>query len=122
MKYKKLTFLEAAKYLADKANIPLQIEGQENDKISRQKELLYKINVEAARYYFANLQKDKIAKEYFLKRGIKEETIKRFGLGYSHDTWQGVINFLRTKGYKNDLLYEAGLVSKNEKTGNIYDR
>jgi len=122
MKYKKLTFLEAAKYLADKANIPLQIEGQENDKISRQKELLYKVNVEAARYYFANLQKDKIAKEYFLKRGIKEETIKRFGLGYSHDTWQGVINYLRVKGYKDNLLFEAGLISKSEKTGNTYDR
>jgi len=122
MKYKKLTFQEAAKYLADKANIPLQIEGQENDKISRKKELLYKVNVEAARYYFANLQRTKVSKEYFLKRGIKEETIKRFGLGYSLDSWQGVINYLRAKGYKDNLLLEAGLVSKNEKTGNTYDR
>lgn len=122
MKYKKLNFLEAAKYLADKVNIPLQIEGQENDKISRKKELLYKVNVEAARYYFANLQKNKIAKEYFLKRGIKEETIKRFGLGYSHDSWQGTINYLRIKGYKDNLLFEAGLISKNEKSGNTYDR
>ena len=122
MKYKKFTFLEAAKYLADKANITLQIEGQENNKVSRKKELLYKINVEAARYYFANLQNNKIAKEYFLKRGIKEETIKRFGLGYSHDNWHGIINGLRTKGYKDDLLFEAGLISKNEKTGNTYDR
>lgn len=122
MKYKKLTFLEAAKYLADKANIPLQIRGQENDIISQKKELLYKVNVEAARYYFANLQKNKIAKEYFLKRGIKEETIKRFGLGYSYDSWQGVINYLKTKGYKDNILFEAGLVSKSEKKGNIYDR
>jgi DNA primase len=122
MKYKKLTFLEAAKYLADKANIQLLIEGQEDDRVSKKKEILYNANVEAARYYFANLQSFKISKDYFLKRGIKEETIKRFGLGYAHDSWQGVINFLRTKGYKNDLLYEAGLVSKNEKTGNVYDR
>ena len=122
MKYKKLTFLEAAKYLADKANIPLQIEGQENSKVSKKKELLYKVNVDAARYYFANLQNFKTAKEYFLKRGMKEDTIKRFGLGYAHDSWKGIINFLRTKGYKDDLLLEAGLISKNEKTGNIYDR
>jgi len=122
MKYKKLAFLEAAKYLADKASIPLQIEGQENSRISKKKELLYKVNVDAARYYFANLQNFKIAKEYFLKRGMKEETIKRFGLGYSHDSWKGIINFLRTKGYKDDLLLEAGLISKNEKTGNVYDR
>lgn len=122
MKYKKLIFLEAAKYLADKANIILQIEGQENNQISRKKELLYKTNVDAARYYFANLQNNKIAKEYFLKRGIKEETIKRFGLGYSHDNWHGVINGLRSKGYKDDLLFEAGLISKNEKNGSTYDR
>ncbi|WP_297427032.1 DNA primase [Clostridium sp.] len=122
MKYKKLTFVEAAKYLADKANIPLEMKSQENNQISRKKELLYKINVEAARYYFANLQKDKVAKEYFLKRGVKEETIKRFGLGYSSDSWHGVMNYLRSKGYKNDLLLEAGLVSKNEKTGNVYDK
>lgn len=122
MKYKKLTFVEAAKYLADKANIPLEMHNQENSKVSQKKELLFKINVEAARYYFANLQNNKTAKEYFLKRGIKEETIKRFGLGYSHDSWHGVMNYLRTKGYKNDFLLEAGLVSQNEKTGNVYDK
>lgn len=122
MKYKKLTFLEAAKYLADKANIPLQMRGQEDNKISRKKELLYKVNVEAARYYFANLQKNRVAKEYFLKRGIKEETIKRFGLGYSQDSWHGLINYLKTRGYNDNILVEAGLVSKSEKKGNIYDR
>ncbi|AGX42114.1 DNA primase [Clostridium saccharobutylicum] len=122
MKYKKLTFLEAAKYLADKVNIPLQTSGQENNKISLKKELLYKVNVEAARYFFANLQRTKDAKEYFLKRGIKEEIIKRFGLGYSHDSWQGLINYLRKKGYKDDLLLDAGLTSKSEKTGKNYDR
>lgn len=122
MKYKRLTFLEAAKFLADKANIPLEIAGHENNKVSRKKELLYKVNVDAARYYFASLQKNKTAKEYFLKRGIKEETIKRFGLGYAQDSWKGIINYLRTKGYKNDLLLEAGLISNNEKTGNVYDR
>lgn len=122
MKYKKFTFIEAAKYLADKANITLQTEGKENNEISRKKELLFKINVEAARYYFANLQNNKIAKEYFLKRGIKEDTIKRFGLGYSRESWHDMINYLRAKGYKEDLLFEAGLISKSEKTKNTYDR
>ena len=122
MKYKKFTFLEAAKYLADKANISLQIKGKENNLISQKKDILYKLNVETARYYFANLQRNKKAKEYFLKRGIKEETIKRFGLGYSQDSWQGLINYLKSKGYKDNLMIEAGLVSKSEKKGNIYDK
>ncbi len=122
MKYKKFTFLEAAKYLADKANISLQIKGKENNLISQKKDILYKLNVETARYYFANLQRNKNAKEYFLNRGIKEETIKRFGLGYSQDSWQGLINYLKSKGYKDNLMIEAGLVSKSEKKGNIYDK
>lgn len=63
-----------------------------------------------------------MAKEYFLKRGIKEETIKRFGLGYSQDSWHGLTNYLRTKGYKDNLLLEAGLISKSEKSGNVYDK
>lgn len=122
MKYKKLTFVEAAKYLADKANIPLQLKEHGNTEISKKNELLFKINVEAAKYYFSNLQKNKAAKDYFLRRGIKEETIRRFGLGYSLDDWHGLINYLRRKGYKNDLLIEAGLVSKSEKSGNMYDK
>ena len=122
MKYKNYTFLEAAKYLADKANISLNVKGSENNAVAKKKELLYKVNVEAARYYFANLQRNKSSKEYFLKRGIKEETIKKFGLGYSLDGWHNLINYLKSKGYKDNILLEAGLVSKSEKKGNIYDR
>ena len=122
MKYKNYTFLEAAKYLADQANISWNIRGNENNAVVKKKELLYKVNVDAARYYFANLQRNKSSKEYFLKRGIKEETIKKFGLGYSLDGWHNLINYLRSKGYKDNILLEAGLVSRSEKKGNIYDR
>ncbi|SFC63179.1 DNA primase [Clostridium uliginosum] len=122
MKQKKLTFVETAKYLADKSNIPLNLQGQERPQVSKKKEMLYNVNVESGRYYFANLQRIMVAKDYFLNRGIKEETIKKFGLGYSNDSWRDLINYLRGKGYKDNLLLEAGLVSKNEKKGNIYDR
>ena len=122
MKYNKLTFQEAVKQLADKAGIPLEIRGHEDNKLSQKKELLFKVNVEAARYFFANLQKTKMAKDYFLRRGIKEEVIKRFGLGYAFDGWHGLISYLRNKGFKDNLLLEAGLISRSEKSGNTYDR
>ena len=122
MKYKKLTFQEAVKYLADKAGIPLEIRGHEDSRMSQKRDLLFKVNVEAARYFFANLQKTKMAKDYFLRRGIKEEVIKRFGLGYAFDSWHGLINYLRNKGFRDNLLLEAGLISKSEKSGNTYDR
>ncbi|WP_294393861.1 DNA primase [uncultured Clostridium sp.] len=122
MKYKKLTFQEAAKYLADKAGIPLETGNSRESQITRKKDLLYKVNTEAARYYFYNLQRTSFAKEYFLKRGIKEEVIKRFGLGYAQDGWHNLIAYLRKKGFNDNLLLEAGLISKSEKSGNTYDR
>lgn len=68
------------------------------------------------------MQKIHLAKDYFLNRGIKEATIKKFGLGYSKNSWRDLITYLRAKGYKDDFLIEAGLVSKNQEKGNIYDR
>lgn len=73
MKYKKFNFIEAAKYLAGKANIPLQIEDSQNSKISEKKELFYKINVEAARYYYSNLQKIKLQKSILLSEALKKK-------------------------------------------------
>ena len=63
MKYKKLTFQEAAKYLADKAGIPLEMGNSRESQITKKKDLLYKVNTEAARYYFYNLQKTKTQKK-----------------------------------------------------------
>ncbi|MDR5586632.1 MULTISPECIES: DNA primase [Clostridium] len=122
MKQKNLTFVEAVKYLANKANIPINLHSNETPQFIKKREILYKINVETGRYYFTNLQKIHLAKDYFLNRGIKEATIKKFGLGYSKNSWRDLITYLRTKGYKDDFLIEAGLVSKNQEKGNIYDR
>ena len=122
MKYKKLNFLEAAKYLADKASITLNMGSKENSAVSKKKLLMYKINVDSARYFFANLQKNKYSKDYFLNRCIKEETIKRYGLGYSIDNWHALMNYLKKRGYKEEILLEAGLILRSEKKGNLYDR
>ena len=122
MKQKKMDFVEALKYLAERANIPLEIGDQESTELSKKKELLYKVNVETGRFFFANLMKNRISKEYFLNRGIKESTIKRFGLGYANDSWNNLLYHLKNKGYKEDLLIDAGLVLKSEKKGTLYDR
>ena len=121
MKNRNLNFIEACKVLAEKANIRLDLGNGEESKVVKKKELLYKVNVEAARYFFSNLQRDKISKEYFTNRGIKEVTIKRFGLGYAKDGWQNLINYLKKRGYSESIMLEAGLVSRSQK-GRIYDR
>ena len=121
MKNRNLNFIEACKVLAEKANIRLDLGNGEESKVVKKKELLYKVNVEAARYFFSNLQRDKNSKEYFANRGIKEITIKRFGLGYAKDGWQNLRTHLKRKGFNDELMLEAGLVLKSQK-GTIYDR
>ena len=122
MKQKNKNFIEAIKYLAERARIPLEIGKGESSQITKKRELLYKINKEAGRFFFSNLTKVKKAKEYFLNRGIDENTIKKFGLGYSLDMWQGLIDHLLSKGYKYSDLLDDGLILKGKNANNYYDR
>lgn len=122
MKNRNMPFVEAVKYLADRANIRIESEQGRISPTAKKREILYKVNVEAARFFYSNLKNTREAKEYFLNRGIKEETIKKFGLGFAKDSWNNLILHLRKLGFKDDLLLEAGLVSTSERTGNKYDR
>ena len=122
MKQKNYTFIEAVKFLAERANIPIQLENSKQSAVSKQKDILYKINVEAARFYFSNLENNNMAKEYFENRGIKNSTIRKFGLGYAKDGWTNIIYYLKRRGFSDKQLIEAGLVIKNENRGTIYDR
>lgn len=122
MKEKDLPFIEAVKYLANRANIPLEMNNGEKSKSAKKKDLLYRVNVEAAKFFFSNLMNNQNAKEYFLNRGIKEETIKKFGLGFANDSWNSLMFYLRKKGINDVLLEEAGLISVNKEKGRKYDR
>ena len=73
------------------------------------------------RYYYSNLLKNKIAMEYFLRRGINENILRKFGLGYSLEGWQNSVNYLKKLGISENLMLETGFVVKSEK-GRIYDR
>ncbi|MCY6354869.1 DNA primase [Clostridium sp. ZS2-4] len=120
MKTKNMPFIEALKYLADKANIELDLQGTNN--VQRDKsERLYKINVEAARYYFNNLQKEKKITQYFTGRGILSSTIRKFGLGYAPKGWNNLMNYLKAKGYSELDLLNAGLIIRG-KNNSAYDR
>ena len=122
MKQKNMEFIDALKYLAEKANILLEVWDGESSELTKKKELLYKVNVEAARFFFNNLMMSRETKEYFLNRGIKEITIKRFGLGYAKEGWNNLIYHLKRNGFKEEILLEAGLVLRSEKKGTLYDR
>ncbi|WP_411683042.1 DNA primase [Clostridium thailandense] len=120
MKTKNLTFPEAVKLLADRANIDLELDD-ENKTQKNNFEKLYKINVESARYFFYCLQKNENAKRYLINRGITETTIRRFGLGYSVDRWDGLLKHLKAKGFTELDMSTAGLIIKSQKNS-YYDR
>lgn len=122
MKQRNLEFMEALKVLAEKVNITLDLGSGESSEITKKREILFRANIETARIFFNNLMVNKAAKDYFLNRGIQESTIRKFGLGYGNDSWNNLIYQLRKKGLSNEIMLEAGLVIRNEKKGNIFDR
>lgn len=121
MKTKNLTFPEALKLLADKANIDLELDNDKDNNNKNSFEKLYKLNVLAARYFFKCLQEDVNAKKYLLNRGITESTIRRFGLGYSLNSWDGIFKHLKNKGFTELDMLTDGLIIKSQK-GSCYDR
>ncbi|OAA92472.1 DNA primase [Clostridium coskatii] len=121
MKLKKLTFPEALKILADRANIDLDENSNGNSNRKNTYEKLYKLNIEAARYFYNCLNKNKIAKSYMLNRGITEKTMNKFGIGYSVDSWNDMLIFLKKKGFTELDMLSDGLIIKSKK-GNYYDR
>ncbi|MBU3181590.1 DNA primase [Clostridium psychrophilum] len=121
MKDRNMTFPEAAEALAQRANISIDLHNDENNEQKDMYKKMYKINVDAARYFYDNLRKDKKAEIYFSNRGITELTMKKFGLGFSIDRWDGLLLYLKKKGYSTLDLLNIGLIIKSPK-GSYYDR
>ncbi|MGL4760268.1 MAG: DNA primase [Sarcina sp.] len=122
MKVRNLNFVEALKYLADRVNINIDFKKGEKDPRDEKKKVLRRINKETARYYFANLQKDTKIKEYFFRRGLTEQTLRSFGIGYAKDGWRETLGFLTGLGLSKDTMKETGLVIFNEEKNTSYDR
>lgn len=123
MKHINLEFVEALKLLADRANIVL-VEKDNNFDLQKQREkdVIFNINKEAARYFYENLTKDKRALNYLYSRGINIKTIRAYGLGYSQNNWDGILSFLTKKGYSETLIEKAGLTIKHSDGNRYYDR
>lgn len=119
MKTRNLSFIDSVKVLAERIHI--DIERYNENPQAHSNANLIKLNIEAARFFFNNLQFNKNAKKYFLNRGITEKTIRNFGLGYALDNWQGLLNYIKRKGYTELDLINAGLIIKSE-NGRLYDR
>jgi len=122
MKIEGVEFGDALRILAQKAGVELK---RQDPKLKTERQRLYEILELSCRFFEKQLEVSPTggeAKEYLLKRGVKEETIKKWRLGYAPDAWQGLSDFLVSRGYKREEIERAGLALKSEKTGNYFDR
>ena len=122
MKVEGVEFGDALRILAQKAGVELK---RQDPKLKTERQRLYEISELSCRFFEKQLEESlagKEAKKYLLDRGIKEENIKKWRLGYAPDIWEGLSNFLVSKNYRREEVEKAGLALKSEKTRNYYDR
>lgn len=124
MEYENYTFPEAMESLASRAGIDLPKKEltQEQKRQESMRHKLLEINARAANYYYAKLKSadGKIGYEYLKERGLGDETILRFGLGYAGQNSEELYNYLKSLGYDDRILRETGLFKMDEK--GVYDK
>ena len=121
-KISNLEYVEAVKLLASRVGMPMP---NEEDKAGEMRRKVLAINRDAARYFYDQLNKPTpeaaLAREYWRKRrGLSDNTIRRFGLGYAPDSYSDLLHYLKGRGYNEEELLESGLVRRSEK-GNLYN-
>ena len=121
MEYENFTFMEAVKYLADRAGIklPEQEYSREARAAADLKTVLLEVNKKAASFYYYQLRQEsgKQAYDYLKNRALSDETMKAFGLGYSSKYSDSLYRYLKEKGYSDQILKEAGLFTFDERQG-----
>lgn len=126
--YEKITFMDAVQKLAQRAGIELRINSKDPD-LSNELSKLFEINKAALKYFYRNLQnlsggeKDFIF-NYLDSRNIDTKMIEKFSIGYSHKSWDGLLNyFLEENIFTKSEIEKAGLLIKKENDeNNFYDR
>ena len=123
MELEGLSYPDAVRSLAKRAGMEVPEDEQYQSRY-RVQERLWALHKEAARFFHSQLYAPvgKQALEYALGRGLSKGILTTFGVGYAPDSWDSMVKALRGKGYTEEELITSGLVSKSQKTGNIFDR
>ncbi|MFW6200167.1 MAG: DNA primase, partial [Gemmatimonadota bacterium] len=119
-----MDFVEAVKWVGRRSGVEVREvrTGAEEDDHDRR---LYEANAFARRFYRERLEDEeegRAARSYLEERGIGEEAVERYGLGYAPDGWRALKEAAATHGIEESTLLEAGLVKESEKVDEAYDR
>ncbi len=125
MDAEKLTYVEAIKYLAQRAGMELP-DDVDDDRLRQEralKERLYAACKDAAMFYHAKLlsEEGKEAQKYLMGRNIDAATAAKFGLGYAPAGWDNLLKYMTGKGYSNEHLLAAGLIIQGKGKDKYYD-
>ncbi len=128
MEFENLDFPAAVRVLAERVGVVIPERSNEDRedasrRRSRQEQLL-EILDSAARWYAQLLQAEDGApgRQYLESRGVPEEVITDFGLGYARDAWDAVMQWASRRNYSADMIEAAGLLSRHEEKDHCYDR
>ncbi len=121
MQYENYTFQEALQTLAQRAGIELpkqEMSGRARQEADRRMRVL-EANKAAGRYFYAQLRmaQGQAGMEYFTKRGISREAMKKFGLGFANGASNDLYLYLCKEGFGDDILKDSGLVTIDERRG-----
>jgi DNA primase len=127
MKRDGMSFPEAARILSKQygINIPAKTMSKEQEMLRSERENLFAVNRQAVGFFYNNLLSAPSGKQavlYLEKRGISQETIEIFRIGYAPEGWNNINNFFQKKKIPLDIVEKAGLIVKREKKDGFYDR
>lgn len=113
-----LDYIEAVKFLADKAGLQMPNE-QYDDTLQKKRKRMLEMNKEAARFFHQYMlsPEGKDGLNYWAGRGLTPQTVTHFGLGYAPNDWNTFMNYMRSKGYSAQELFEGDLARKSAKEG-----
>jgi len=117
-----ISFYEAVQVLAQRSGLQIPVQNPQEERTANLRRRCLEINRETGKIYFLNLLKgsDPRGLQYFQSRGLRMETIRKYGLGFAPDDWHQLRDHLRKKGYTDDEMVTAGVCRRSE-NGNVYD-
>src|SRR6267378_506415 len=126
MEYESIDFPEAVKRLAERAKIPLEYENNPVEQQTRHlKEHLLQIHEQITQRWQNALNNEasgQIARDYLAKRGVSNEAMTLFRLGYAPEQWDDTVNWAKSKDHELPMVEKAGLILKREQSEGYYDR